>query len=234
MVAIIPMSSSFFSTSPALTPIAFASSATLTTSEMRMTRFDARGTVISVFRCSFPGSARRFCGRLPPRMKSRSMVSSMSDFLMTLRPFFFLGAPSLGAASVPGAASAPRADGAPAGAVALRRSIFPSTFTPRISSNPGGGAGGVAGRGGGTGTAGRDELVGTRVALRHDPLRHDSPGPERDRRPRRKAEIVLQPLGFLVGERALGALAPEAELLGARQDVLRGDAPVFGQLVDSL
>ena len=80
----------------------------------------------------------------------------------------------------------------------------------------------------------RDELVGTRVALRHDPLRHDSPGPERDRRPRRKAEIVLQPLGFLVGERALGALAPEAELLGARQDVLRGDAPVFGQLVDSL
>ena len=143
MVAIIPMSRSFLRTSPALTPMARARSATVITSEMRITRFDARGTVISVFFCSFPGSARRFCGRLPPRMKSRSMVSSMSDFLMTLRPFFFLGAPSAAAASVPGAGSAPRAAGDGAGAVGLRRSILPRTFTPRISSNPGGGGAGT-------------------------------------------------------------------------------------------
>src|SRR6185369_5755992 len=34
-----------------------------------------------------------------------------------------------------------RYDGAAGGAVALRRSIFPRTFTPRICSNPGGGGG---------------------------------------------------------------------------------------------
>ena len=93
MVAIMPMSRSFFRISPPLTPIALARSPTVTTSEMRITRFDARGTVISVFLCSFPGSARRFCGRLPVRWKSRSITSPMSDFWMTLRPFFFLGAP---------------------------------------------------------------------------------------------------------------------------------------------
>ena len=55
MVAIMPMSMSFLSTSPALTPIALARSPTVITSEMRMTRFEARGIVISVLRCSLPG-----------------------------------------------------------------------------------------------------------------------------------------------------------------------------------
>src|SRR5437763_370186 len=63
MVAIIPMSRSFFRTSPALTPIARARSATVMTSEMRMTRLDARGTVISVFLCSFPGGSLLDRGR---------------------------------------------------------------------------------------------------------------------------------------------------------------------------
>ncbi len=67
MVAIMPMSMSFLSTSPAFTPIALARSPTVIISEMRMTRLEARGTVISVLRCSLPGSALRFCGRLPPR-----------------------------------------------------------------------------------------------------------------------------------------------------------------------
>src|SRR5438093_295859 len=225
MVAIMPMSSSFLRTSLALTPIAFATSATLTTSEIRITRFDARGTVISVLRCSLPGSARRFCGRLPPRMKSRSRVSSMSDFLMTFRPFFFFGAPSAGAASVPGAASPLRPAGAAAGGGVLRRSILPSTLTPRISSKPGAGA---------TGTAGRAAAGGAGVALGHDPLRDEPLGAERDGRPGGEAEVLLQPLRFLVGERALRALAADAELLGARQHVLRGHAPFLGQLVDTL
>src|SRR5579875_2779084 len=58
MVAMVPMSMSFLSTSPALTPIALARSATVITSEMRTTRLEARGVVISVFFCSLPGSAR--------------------------------------------------------------------------------------------------------------------------------------------------------------------------------
>jgi hypothetical protein len=73
MVAIIPMSRSFFMTSLAFTPMARARSATVTTSEIRMTRLEARGTVISVFFSSLPGSARRFCGRFPPRSWSRAM-----------------------------------------------------------------------------------------------------------------------------------------------------------------
>src|SRR5206468_3986175 len=87
--------------------------------------------------------------------KSRSMVSSMSDFLMTLRPFFFLGAPSPAAGSALGAGSAaPRTAGDGAGAVGRRRSILPRTLTPRISSKPGGGGAGT-GPGAGRATAGR-------------------------------------------------------------------------------
>src|SRR5207302_1270770 len=163
--------------------------------------------------------ARRFCGRLPPRMKSRSMVSSMSDFLMTLRPFFFLGAPSAAAASVPGAGSAPRAAGDGAGAVGLRRSILPRTFTPRISSNPGGGGRArrrqvlalqhLAGRapadhvraqpGLGRLLARRDEVVPAGVALGHDPLRDDPLGANRHRRARYEPERLAHALHFLVG-----------------------------------
>src|SRR5437016_964569 len=229
MVAIIPMSRSFLRTSPALTPMARARSATVITSEMRITRFDAGGTVISVFFCSFPGSARRFCGRLPPRMKSRSMVSSMSDFLMTLRPFFFLGAPSAAAASAPGAGSAPRAAGEGAGAAGLRRSILPSTFTPRISSNPGGGG---AGTGPGTWRAGRGAAAGG--ALGHDPLRDDPLGADRRRRARYEPERLAHALHLLVGERALRALAADAELLEPRHEVLGLHVPFPGQLVDAL
>src|SRR5437870_2078735 len=262
MVAIIPMSRSFLRTSPALTPMARARSATVITSEMRITRFDARGTVISVFFCSFPGSARRFCGRLPPRMKSRSMVSSMSDFLMTLRPFFFLGAPSAAAASAPGAGSAPRAAGEGAGAAGLRRSILPRTFTPRISSNPGGGGAGTgpgtwrAGRGAaaggaadargaagsgaaaGGGGAGRsaagEGAAGAGVALGHDPLRDHPLGADDGRRARHQPERLAHALHLLVGERALRALAADGELLEPRQEVLRLHVPFPGQLVDAL
>src|SRR5579875_870675 len=152
MVAMVPMSMSFLSTSPALTPIALARSATVITSEMRTTRLEARGVVISVFFCSLPGSARRFCGRLPARAKSRSITSKRSLFLMTLRPFLRLpaspgGCPGTAPGSPAGAAGGRQPDAA-GGATALRRSIFPSTFGPRISSNPGGG--GAGGRVGGT------------------------------------------------------------------------------------
>src|SRR5207249_1988273 len=236
----------------ALTPIAFATSATLTTSEIRITRFDARGTVISVLRCSLPGSARRFCGRLPPRMKSRSRVSSMSDFLMTFRPFFFFGAPSAGAASVPGAASPLRPAGAAAGGGVLRRSILPSTLTPRISSKPGAGATGTAGRAaaGGAGGAGRAAGGGagggasaTRCARTLSAGSascgvwagaSSARGAASAGGPGGEAAVLLQPLRFLVGERALRALAADAELRGARQHVLRGHAPFLGQLVDTL
>src|SRR5437762_2343868 len=256
MVAIIPMSRSFLRTSPALTPMARARSATVITSEMRITRFDARGTVISVFFCSFPGSARRFCGRLPPHMKSRSMVSRMSHFLMTLRPFSFLGAPSAAAASAPGAGSAPRAAGEGAGAAGLRRSILPRTFTPRISSNPGGGGAGTgpgtwrAGRGAaaggaaaalgaagsgaaaGGGGAGRS-AGGAGAAVGHDPLRDHPLGADDGRRARHQPERLAHALHLLVGERALRALAADGELLEPRQEVLRLHVPFPGQLVDA-
>ncbi len=158
MVAIMPMSISFFSTSPALTPIERARSATVITSEIRTMRFDARGVVISVFFCSLPGSARRFCGRFPPREESRTIASKRSVFLMTLRPFFFFAAspaPAPGAApgsvvcGVPPGRQPGPADG---GATAFLRSMRPSTFGPRISSNPGGG--------GGAGFAGAAEAAG--------------------------------------------------------------------------
>src|SRR5439155_1325824 len=163
-------------------------------------------------------------------------VSSMSDFLMTLRPFFFLGAPSAAAASAPGAGSAPRAAGEGAGAAGLRRSILPRTFTPRISSNPGGGG---AGTGPGTWRAGRgapaddvraqprlggllarrDEVVPAGVALGHDPLRDHPLGADDGRRARHQPERLAHALHLLVGERALRALAADGELLEPRQEV---------------
>src|SRR5439155_995526 len=60
MVAIIPSPINFLMTSPAFTPISRARSPTLITSEILITLLLARGTVISVFRCSFPGRARFF------------------------------------------------------------------------------------------------------------------------------------------------------------------------------
>src|SRR5256885_3616685 len=57
--------------------MARARSATVITSEMRVTRFDAGGTVISVFVCSFPGSAQGFSGGLSRGMKSRCECARM-------------------------------------------------------------------------------------------------------------------------------------------------------------
>src|SRR5437773_105275 len=188
-------------------------------------------------------------------MKSRSMVSSMSDFLMTLRPFFFLGAPSPAAASAPGAGSAPRAAGEGAGAAGLRRSILPRTFTPRISSNPGGGGAGTgpgtwrAGRGAAAGGPGdevraRPRLGGVRarrdrgapagVALGHAPLRDHPLGADDGRRTRHQPEHLAHALHLLVGERALRALAADGELLEPRHEVLGLHVPFPGQLVDAL
>ena len=91
MVAIMPDSINFLTTSPAFTPIALASSPTEMTSEMRTMRLLALGMVISVCFCSLPGSARFLRGRRAWRF-SRSLISANSGFWITRR-FFFLPAP---------------------------------------------------------------------------------------------------------------------------------------------
>src|SRR5262245_63104382 len=89
----------------------------------------------------------------------------MSGFLMTLRPFFFFGAPSPAGCTAPGASPAGRKPGlAPGGATALRRSIFPRTFTPRISSKPGGG--GAPGTAGATGAGLGDDAAAAAAGAR--------------------------------------------------------------------
>ena len=87
-VAIWPRSISLRMRSPALTPIERPKSPTVTPSVILTTRLDARGVVISVLRCSLPGSARRFLGTRSPRI-SRSARKSPPSFLTT---FFFLSA----------------------------------------------------------------------------------------------------------------------------------------------
>ena len=140
--------------SPALTPIALASSPTVMTSAMRTTRLLARGVVISVFFCSLPGSARFLRGSFA-RRRSCSVSSWNSGLLMTLRFFFlrlaFLGfragggsppivAPSALAGDVP----PPRVAAGGAGSVFLR-SMRPSTRGPRSGSTVVDGAGTSAG-----------------------------------------------------------------------------------------
>ena len=151
--------------SPALTPIERPRSPTVTPSVILTTRLDARGVVISVFRCSLPGSARRFFGTRSPRI-SRSARKSPPSFLTT---FFFLsarpaapglfegsgggpsgccgcGAPAWGRpAGCPGRPPGPivRPVGAAgfAGTTFARRSIFPRTLGPRCPSSKDGAAG---------------------------------------------------------------------------------------------
>ena len=127
-----------------LTPTALERSPTVIASEIFTTRLLAFGVVISVRCCSLPGSARFFRRSLPPGRRSRSSVSSMSVFLMTLR-FFFLprstslarpgvsagaGVPGRGRATPPGRspASARRGSGR-AGGAAFLRSMRPRTRT---------------------------------------------------------------------------------------------------------
>ena len=131
-------------TSLDLTPTALERSPTVIASEIFTTRLLAFGVVISVRCCSLPGSARFFRRSLPPGRRSRSSVSSMSVFLMTLR-FFFLprstslarpgvsagaGVPGRGRATPPGRspASARRGSGR-AGGAAFLRSMRPRTRT---------------------------------------------------------------------------------------------------------
>ncbi len=163
-VAIWPSSINFLIRSPALTPIERPRSPTVTPSVMRTTRLEAFGVVISVLRCSLPGSARRFFGTRSPRI-SRSAARSVLPFLTT---FFFLiapRAPGLLAASWSGVSCGPpsgcagccccgakrpvspgRALGAPAwvrvpgdagrgGGAFGRRSILPRTFGPFCPSS---------------------------------------------------------------------------------------------------
>src|ERR1700730_722065 len=103
--------------SPALTPMLRASSETVTPSVMRTTRLEALGVVISVLRCSLPGSARRFLGTRRPRI-SRSAVKSGAPFLTT-RFFLIVRAPGLAEAS-PGGGIAPWSGGGGGAAGAKR------------------------------------------------------------------------------------------------------------------
>src|SRR5271168_2750271 len=93
MVDITPIVISLRINSPALTPMLRARSPTVTPSEIRTTRLEALGVVISVLRCSLPGNARRFLGKRAPRI-SRSASKSTPSFLTTR--FFLIGrAPGL-------------------------------------------------------------------------------------------------------------------------------------------
>src|SRR5439155_1694468 len=80
----------------------------------------------------------------------------------------------------------------------------------------------------------RDEVLPAGVALGPDPLRDAPLGANRHRRARYEPERLAHALHFLVGERALRALAADAELLEPRHEVLRLHVPFLGQLVDAL
>ena len=136
MVAIMPRPMSFLMTSPALTPMDRAMSPTVTTSAMRTTRLLALGTVISVLRCSLPGSARFFRSTRPRGERNSRSLSSMTSCLRMTR---FLPLPPLPAFSWPSESAglcSPRfsssveTDGLGAGAALRFRSMRPRMRGP--------------------------------------------------------------------------------------------------------
>ena len=182
------MSISFLSTSLALTPMARARSATVITSEMRITRLrGARrrdlGLLLLLARLD-----ARFCGRACRVRRSRAPTCRRCRFSMTFLPFFRFGAsahqaspPGAGAAAPPGARppavargggrpSAGRSARAPSAPSASKRRRAPGPAWARARGTPGRRGGARAGRrrrtGAGGGAAARPAAGAARVSAR--------------------------------------------------------------------
>ena len=210
MVAIMPASISFLTTSPALTPIALASSPTVITSEMRTTRLLALGVRDLGLLLLLARAARASCAAGAPERFSRSLISANSGFWMTRR-FFFLPRAAIGRrpAAAPAGASAggrrpraasarrlgARARAATRSASAFFRSIRPSTLGPNGRSAGSVRAGAAAAAGGAAVCAAR------RDRRRFDHRRRRAAARSTAAAPRREPTLLDRQLARLLGHR---------------------------------